>query len=135
MGRFGTRIKLYFAIRIKLCFMIAALFLLSACAGNQLAMSGSALDTIGKSFITTANLYNSLHEVGKITDDEYRAFAVFAKQFKAIYPVAVDTWKAVESNPELAEGEQTETLTNQILKLKQQLIEYYSFSLGKLEVQ
>ena len=128
MGRrFRTRIKLYFAI--------AALFLLSACAGNQLAMSGSALDTIGRSFVTTANLYNSLHEVGKITDDEYRAFAVFANQFKAIYPVAVDTWKAVENNPELGESEQTETLTNQILKLKQQLIEYYSFGLGKLEVQ
>ncbi|KKM92959.1 hypothetical protein LCGC14_1213230 [marine sediment metagenome] len=127
MGRLGRRIKLTFAI--------AALFLLSACAGNQLVMSGTALDTIGQSFVTTANLYNSLHDAGKITDDEYRAFAVFAKQFKVIYPVAVDTWKAVESNPELAEGKQAETLTNQILKLKQQLIEYYSFSLGKLEVQ
>ena len=127
MGRFGRRIKLWFAI--------AALFALSACAGNQLALSGSALDTMGRSFVTTANLYNSLHNAGKITDDEYRAFAVFARQFKVIYPVAVDTWKAVESNPELAEGEQAETLTNQILKLKQQLIEYYSFGLGKLEVQ
>ena len=127
MGRFGRRIKLYFAI--------AALFLLSACAGNQLVMSGTALDTIGQSFVTTANLYNSLHDAGKITDDEYRAFAVFAKQFKVIYPVAVDTWQAIESNPELVESKQTETLTNQILKLKQQLIEYYSFSLGKLEVQ
>ncbi|KKL64943.1 hypothetical protein LCGC14_2159870, partial [marine sediment metagenome] len=47
----------------------------------------------------------------------------------------VDTWKAVESSPKLAEGEQAETLTNQILKLKQKLIEYYSFGLGKLEVQ
>ena len=127
MGRFGRRIKLFFTI--------IALFTLSACAGNQLALSGSALDTMGRSFVTTANLYNSLHDAGKITDDEYRAFAVFAKQFKVIFPVAADTWKAVESNPELAEGEQTETLTNQILKLKQQLIEYYSFSLGKLEVQ
>ena len=127
MGRFGRRIKLAFAI--------LALFALSACAGNQLVMSGTALDTIGQSFITTANLYNSLHDAGKITDDEYRAFAAFAKQFKVIYPVAVDTWKAVESNPELAEGEQAETLTNQILKLKQQLIEYYAYSLGKLEVQ
>ena len=127
MGRFGRRIKLWF--------VIVALFALAGCAGNQLVMSGTALDTIGRSFVTTANLYNSLHDAGKITNDEYRAFAVFAKQFKVIFPVAVDTWKAVESNPELAEGEQTETLTNQILKLKQQLIEYYSFSLGKLEVQ
>ena len=127
MGRLGRRIKLYFTI--------LALFVLAGCAGNQLILSGTALDTIGKSFVTTANLYNSLHDAGKITDDEYRAFAVFAKQFKVIYPVAVDTWKAVESNPELVKDEQTETLTNQILKLKQQLIEYYSFSLGKLEVQ
>ena len=127
MGRFGRRIKLWFAI--------VALFALTGCAGNQLVMSGTALDTIGRSFVTTANLYNSLHDAGKITDDEYRAFAVFARQFKVIFPVAVDTWKAIESNPELAEDEQTETLTNQILKLKQQLIEYYSFSLGKLEVQ
>ncbi len=127
MGRFGRRIKLWFAI--------IALFALVGCAGNQLVLSGSALDTIGQSFVTTANLYNSLHDAGKITDDEYRAFAVFAKQFKVIYPVVVDTWKAIESNPELAEGEQTETLINQILKLKQQLIEYYSFSLSKLEVQ
>ncbi len=127
MGRLGRRIKLAFAI--------LALFALSACAGNQLVMSGTVLDTIGQSFVTTANLYNSLHDAGKITDDEYRAFAVFARQFKVIYPVAVDTWQAIKENPELAESEQTETLTNQILKLKQQLIEYYSFSLGKLEVQ
>ena len=127
MGRFGRRIKLWFAI--------IALFALAGCAGNQLDLSGSALDTIGQSFVTTANLYNSLHDAGKITDDEYRAFAVFARQFKVIFPVAVDTWQAIESNPELAEDKQIETLTNQILKLKQQLIEYYSFSLGKLEVQ
>ncbi len=127
MGRLGRRIKLWFAI--------ITLFALSACAGNQLILSGTALDTIGQSFITTANLYDSLHNAGKITDDEYRAFAVFANQFKVIYPVTVDTWQAIESNPELAESEQAETLTNQILKLKQQLIEYYSFSLGKLEVQ
>ena len=127
MGRLGRRIKLWFAI--------IALFALAGCAGNQLILSGTALDTIGQSFVTTANLYNSLHDAGKITDDEYRAFAVFAKQFKVIFPVAVDTWQAIESNPELAEDKQTETLTNQILKLKQQLIEYYSFSLDKLEVQ
>ena len=127
MGRFGRRIKLWFAI--------IALFTLVGCAGNQLALSGAAVDAMGRTFITTANLYNALHTAGKITDDEYRAFAVFAKQFKVIYPVAVDTWQAIESNPELAEDKQTETLTDQILKLKQQLIEYYSFSLGKLEVQ
>ena len=127
MGRFGRRIKLWFAI--------IALFALASCAGNQLALSGAAIDAMGQTFITTANLYNALHTAGKITDDEYRVFAVFAKQFKVIFPVAVDTWQAIESNPELAEDEQTEALTDQILKLKQQLIEYYSFSLGKLEVQ
>ena len=130
MGRFKR-----FRTRIKLALVILALFALSACAGNQLVMLGSALDTIGKRFIITASLYNSLHDAGKITNDEYRAFAVFAKQFKAIYPIAEATWQAVESNPELAEGKQAETLTKRILKLKQQLIEYYSFSLGKLEVQ
>ncbi len=127
MGRLGRRIKLWFAI--------IALFVLAGCAGNQLALSGAAINAMGQTFITTANLYNALHTAGKITDDEYRVFAVFAKQFKVIFPVAVDTWQAIESNPELAEDEQTEALTDQILKLKQQLIEYYSFSLGKLEVQ
>ena len=127
MGRFGRR--------VKLAVVILALFALSACASNKLVLSGTALDAIGQSFVVTANLYNSLHEAGKITDDEYRAFAMFAKQFKVIYPVAVDTWQAVKENPELAENKQTETLTDQILKLKQRLIEYYSYSLGKLEVQ
>ena len=127
MGRFGRR--------VKLAFVILALFALSACAGNQLVVSGAMLKGMSESFISTANLYNSLHDAGKITDAEYRAFAMFAKQFKVIYPVAVDTWKAVESNPELSEDKQTETLIDQILKLKKQLVEYYGFSIGRLEVQ
>ena len=127
MGRLGRRIKLYFAI--------AALFVLAGCAGNQLAMSGSILHSMRQSFVSTANLYNQLHDAGKITDAEYRAFAAFATQFKVIYPVAVDTWNAIESNPELAKDEQAGGLIDQILKLKQELIEYYSLSVSRLEVQ
>ena len=127
MGRFGRR--------VKLAVVILALFALSACAGNQLVVSGTMLKGMSKSFISTANLYNSLHDVGQITDAEYRAFAAFAKQFKVIYPVAVDTWKVIETNPELSEDKQTETLIDQILKLKKQLTEYYALSLDRLEVQ
>ncbi len=127
MGRFGRRIKLAFAI--------LALFALSACAGNSLIISGSALDAVGRSFVVTANLYNKLHDAGKITDDEYRKFAVFATQFKVIYPVAVDTWKAVKDDASQESGVNVNSLTDKILKLKQTLIEFYAFGVGKLEVQ
>ena len=127
MGRFGRRIKLAFAI--------LALFALSACAGNQLVMSGTALDTIGRSFVTTANLYNQLHDGGKVTDDEYRRFAVFAKQFQVIYPIAVDAWKAIELDPDVVNAEEVDALTDKFLDLKQRLIEFYSNGLSKLEVQ
>ena len=128
MGRLGRRIKLVFAA--------ITLFALSACAGNSLVVSGEALDVMGRSFVTTANLYNRLHDAGKITDDEYRKFAVFAKQFQVIYPVAVDTWKAVKVDGSDETGEFNVTsLTDKILKLKQQLIEFYSLGVSKLEVQ
>ena len=128
MGRLGRRIKMVFAV--------IALFVLAGCVGNSLIVSGEALDVMGRSFVTTANLYNSLHDAGKITDDEYRKFAVFAKQFQVIYPVAVDTWEAVRVDGSDETGDFNITsLTDKILKLKQQLIEFYALGVNKLEVQ
>ena len=129
MGRFGRRIKTFVAA--------IALLVLAGCAGNSLIISGEALDVMGRSFVTTANLYNKLHDAGKITDDEYRKFAVFAKQFQVIYPVASATWKAVEKDGS-TEGSGSfniDSLTDQMLKLKQRLIEFYSLGVAKLEVQ
>ena len=127
MGRFGRRIKTLVAA--------IALLVLAGCAGNSLIISGEALDVMGRSFVTTANLYNRLHDGGKITDDEYRKFALFAKQFQVIYPVAVDTWEAVKTDASSEEGIDVTSLTDKILKLKQQLIEFYSLGVSKLEVQ
>ncbi len=45
---------------------------LAACATNQLVVSGGILDSIGNTFVTTSNLYNSLHDAGKISDEDYR---------------------------------------------------------------
>ncbi len=127
MGRLERRIKTLVAA--------IALLVLAGCAGNSLIISGEALDVMGRSFVTTANLYNRLHDAGKITDDEYRKFAVFAKQFQVIYPVAVDTWEAVKTDASSEEGSDVTNLTDKILKLKQQLIEFYSLGVSKLEVQ
>ncbi len=45
---------------------------LVACAANQLVVSGGVLDSLGNTFVTTAELYNSLHSAGKIADEDYR---------------------------------------------------------------
>ena len=120
--------------RLKLAVLIVSLFALSACAGNQLIMSGSTMDAIGRSFVTTANLYNSLHDAGKISDDEYRTFAKFAKQFQIVYPIAVDTWKALERNPDMVSNE-IDMISGTFTTLKNKLVEFYSAGLAKLEVE
>ena len=117
--------------RLKLFVLVVSLFALSACAGNQLAVSGAVIDTIGRSFVTTTNLYNDLHNAGKVTDEEYRTYAKFAKQFKLIYPIAVDTWKALERNPEIVSDE-IDSLTNTFNILKDKLIEFTTAGLAKL---
>ncbi len=122
--------------RIVRLFVAAVLALgLSACAANQLAVSGGGLKAMGESFVTAANLYNKLHEAGRISDIDYRKWALFARQFQVIFPLAVDTWQAVEKSPELSTGKEVQDLTDRILAIKQKLIVFYSLALSKLEVQ
>ncbi|KKL49407.1 hypothetical protein LCGC14_2315820 [marine sediment metagenome] len=116
--------------------LFAALVLavsLAACSANQLAVSGGALDAMGNTFVTTANLYNKLHDAGKISDSSYRKWASFAKQFKVIYPAAVETWQGLEKNP--GDSDEKQKFLEKVLAIKQTLLVFYAFALDNLEVQ
>jgi len=102
---------------------------LAACGGGrQLVITGETLDSMGKQFVTTANMYNSLHDQGQITDDEYRAWAEFARYFKVVYPATVDMWQEAARQPD-AEG--TREIIRIIQNMKNRLFEYYLQALSK----
>lgn len=114
--------------------MLALVFTLAACSTNQLALSGSTLKAMGDSFVTTSDFYNRLYKAGKITKEDYRVWATFAKQFQPLYPLLVDAWKVIEANPEGFKGDAAK-LEKQILSIKQKLLEFYAFAVDKLEVR
>ncbi len=121
----------YPKIRFEIVLVCVLAFVLTACGGGrQLVVTGEILDSMSKQFVTTANLYNSLHDQGQITDEEYRAWAGFAKYFKVAYPATVDMWQEAARQPD-AEG--TKEIIKIIQNMKNRLFEYYFQALRKGE--
>jgi len=72
------------------CLVLALNFY--ACSTNAWLISGELLDATGKEFVKTGLLFDRLHTIGKISDDEYKTWAKFANRFKMIYAPAVNAW-------------------------------------------
>jgi len=113
---------------------VSALVLLAflvGCATTSLVQTGETIDAIGKQFVATANMYNTYHDAGLVTDDEYRTWATFARRFKAFYPQLVDSWMIFADTPD-AQG--AVEISQQINTLKNQLLVFYLTAIQKGEL-
>jgi len=121
--------------RIGIIALVLA-FTLTACAGSSLLGWGETLDALGKQFVVTTKMYNSLHDSNLITDEEYRQYAEFARTFKVFYPQAVDAWSAF-AECEIAgriDCGSTQEVTSLILNLKTQLLNFYLAGIAQVRL-
>jgi len=68
-----------------------------ACSTSSWVISGELLDQTGKQFVKTGNLFNQLLSDGKVTVEEYRIWAAFARKFKLAYEPAVKAWLSAQT--------------------------------------
>lgn len=78
-----------------IAFLVVLLVLATACASQTgFIVTAESLDSLGKQFVAVGEAYNKALDAKKITVEEYRAWADFAKKFKTSYPIAVEGWKS-----------------------------------------
>lgn len=123
-----SSIRRFSELRITNLFaaLLLVLVLASATGGcatsdksRSLVITGETLDAVGQQFVQTGRLYDRLLDAEKITKDEYRDWANYAKRFQLIYPEAVQAWTA---------GRSTDDTIDLILRLKSQLLEFYTYA-------
>jgi len=67
----------------------------AACATPKTTLiTGETILVMGQTFLDTANAYNQLHDQGIVSDEEYRDWAKFARQYQATYRPLVNLYKA-----------------------------------------
>jgi len=115
----------------KIANVVLLTFVLAACATTSLVQTGETIDAIGKQFVATAQMYNTYHDAGLVTDAEYRTWATFARRFKVFYPQLVDTWMIFADKPDAAGAAE---ISQQINTLKNQLLVFYLTAIQKGEL-
>ena len=99
---------------------ILILVSLQACASldtrdKQLLISGTALQAGADQFVEVGTMFNATYQAKQITADQYRPWAVFATHFKTAYPLAVDSWKAVNASGDVAAQGKLEVVIRDML--------------------
>jgi hypothetical protein len=75
--------------------LLALAVLMAACASQSgFVVTAESLNSLGNQFVAVGEAYNKALDAKKITPEEYRAWADFAKKFKTSYPIAVEGWKS-----------------------------------------
>lgn len=96
-------------IRFPVALLLA--LLLAACATSTgFIVSGESLDGVGKAFVITGQTYNRELDAKRITVDQYRQWAAFAKKFQASYGPAVQLWKSSIAVNDAALTNQTDAI-------------------------
>jgi hypothetical protein len=98
-----------------------------ACSMNTWRISGEALDAVGKQYLATGKIYDTLFEQGSISAADYRPWAVFAEKFKLVYEPAVKAWLAAQTQQEKGDA------GAMILAVKNELLSFYIAALAKKE--
>lgn len=96
----------------------------SVTAGRTWLAAGATLNEVGVQFRQTADLYNALYTARQINTTEYQRFVEFAKDFQALYPVAVQSYKDSLSAADAQKAIEA------ILALKSRLLAFYLTAQG-----
>ena len=102
--------------------LLLGVILLFGCATSTgFIISGESLDATGKAFVTVGQTYNRELDAKRVTPEQYRDWAVFAKKFQQAYPSAVQLWKSSVAVNDAALKKQSEALilglVNELAKL------------------
>jgi len=94
----------------------------AACATPKTTLiTGETILVMGQTFVDTADAYNRLHDQGIVSDEEYRDWAKFAKQFQATYRPLVNLYKTYAMGEVKAKEEQ---IAMMLSSLNQELLLY-----------
>ena len=110
-----------YQVRITILILaLIALIMTSACAmidtrDKQLLISGTTLQAGSEQFVQVGNMANSMLNSKQITPEQYRPWAAFAKHFKEAYPLAVDSWVAVNKSGDVATQTKLEVVIRDML--------------------
>jgi len=75
--------------------LVATAIWLTACTSvGGFVITGETLDAAGKAFVQVGQTYNRELDAKRITVDQYRDWAVFARKFQQAYPSSVQLWKS-----------------------------------------
>ena len=74
--------------------LIIGLVLVACASQTGFVITAESLNSIGQQFVAVGTAYNQALDAKKITVEDYRAWAEFAKKFKTSYPIAVEGWKS-----------------------------------------
>lgn len=99
----------------SLLVLFALALSLTSCATSEVAktqkaldVTGTALEVAGQQFVEVGKFFNQALDAKLITNDQYRAWAAFAKKFKQGYPPAVSAYKVAVSAGNLASAQEVE---------------------------
>lgn len=99
--------------------VVAVLLFAQSCANTTaLIVAGESIDAAGAQFVEVGAAMNKGLDAGKVTPEQYKAWAEFAKRFKAFYRPTVDAWKAaVRANDAALAGDLGAAVTTIVLEL------------------
>jgi len=105
-------------------FPIILLAFLMACAAPKTTLiTGETILVMGETFVDTADAYNTLHDQGIVSDEEYRDWAKFARQYQATYRPLVNLYKAYATG-ESQDKTKEEQIATMLSTLNQELLVY-----------
>lgn len=93
--------------------------LLSACSTvAPFVATGESLAALDNQFADTGAAFNAGLDAGKVTPEQYRPWAEFAKRYKPLARMAVDAWKAsIELKDKVMAGKFGEALAQLAVEL------------------
>jgi len=103
--------------------IILLAFLVACATPKTTLITGETILVMGQTFIDTASAYNTLHDQGIVSDEEYRDWAKFARQYQATYRPLVNLYKAYATG-EAQDKAKEEQIATMLSSLNQELILY-----------
>lgn len=80
---------------LALAAVLLTALVLTACSSiTPFVVSGESLDAAGKAFVQVGQTYNRELDAKRVTPEQYRDWAQFARKFQQVYPSAVQLWKS-----------------------------------------
>jgi len=116
-------------VNVYLCLLMV--LALAGCASTKTTLlTGQGILAMGQTFEDTANAYNQLHDQGVISDEEYREWAKFARQFQAAYRPLVNVYKTY-ANDELGDPDLEYQVVRLLSTVNQELMVYLLKTRGR----